>query len=80
MTLATLIEGKALWQTVVASVVAGVGITFLFSLGIWGSGQFLEFRRGNQPALAVAAGVVGALALLGVAAAVIIGIVVMTSK
>jgi hypothetical protein len=78
--IATLVEGKALWQTVVASVVAGVGITFAFSLGIWGTGQFVELNRGERPAAAAVAGVIAALAFLCVAAAVIIGILVMTKK
>jgi predicted small integral membrane protein len=78
--IATLVEGKDLWQTVVASVVAGIGVTFLFSLGIWGSGQFLELSRNDRQVAATAAGLVAALAFVAVAAAVIIGIVVMTHK
>jgi len=78
--IATIVQWKELGQTVVASVVAGVGITFIFSIGIWGSGQFVELSRNDRPVAATAAGVVGALALLCVAAAVIVGIVVMTQK
>lgn len=78
--IATLVETKELWQTVAASVIAGVGITFCFSLGIWGSGQFVELSRNQRPVAAAVAGAVGALAFLAVAAAVIIGILVMTSS
>jgi hypothetical protein len=78
--IATIVQWKELGQTVVASLVAGVGITFAFSLGIWGSGQFAELSRGARPVAAAAAGVVAALAFLCVAAAVIVGIVVMTHK
>ena len=78
--IATIVEGKDLWQTVVASVVAGLGVTFLFSLGIWGSGQFLELSRSDRQVAATAAGIVGLLAFAAVAAAVIIGILVMTQK
>jgi hypothetical protein len=80
MIVATIVQWKDLWQTVVASLVAGVGITFAFSVGIWGSGQFVELSRGERPAAATAAGIVAALAFLCVAAAVVIGIVVMTQK
>jgi hypothetical protein len=80
MIVATLVQWKELWQTVVASVAAGVGITFAFSLGIWGSGQFVELSRNDRPVAATVAGVVGALAFLCVVAAVVIGIVVMTTK
>jgi hypothetical protein len=78
--IATIVQGKDLWQTVVASIVAGIGITFAFSVGIWGAGQFIELSRYERPVAATAAGVVGALAFLCVAAAVIAGIVVMTHK
>lgn len=78
--IATLVEWKDVWQTVVASVVAGVGITFAFSVGIWGTGQFVELSRGDRQAAATVAGLVALLAFLVVAAAVIIGIVVMTQK
>jgi len=78
--IATIVQWKELGQTVAASVVAGVGITFVFSVGIWGSGQFVELSRNDRPVAATMAGVVGALAFLCVAAAVIVGIVVMTQK
>jgi hypothetical protein len=78
--IATIVQWKELWQTVVASVVAGVGITFAFSVGIWGSGQFLELSRGDRQGAATVAGLVALFAFAMVAAAVIIGIVVMTQK
>ncbi|HET9676774.1 MAG TPA: hypothetical protein VFP21_04635 [Solirubrobacterales bacterium] len=78
--IATIVQGKDLLQTVVASLVAGVGITFAFSLGIWGSGQFAELSREDRPLAATVAGAVAFLAFACVAAAVIIGIVVMTQK
>ncbi|MGN6202411.1 MAG: hypothetical protein ACTHNY_08405 [Solirubrobacterales bacterium] len=78
--IATIVQWSDLWQTVVASVVAGLGITFAFSLGIWGSGQFIELSRKDRQVAATTAGVVGLLAFAAVAAAVIIGILVMTQK
>lgn len=78
--IATIVEWKDLWQTVAASVLAGVGITFAFSLGIWGSGQFVELSRSDRQVAATAAGLVALLGFAAVAAAVIIGIVVMTQK
>jgi len=78
--IATLVQWKDVWQTVVASVVAGVGITFAFSVGIWGTGQFVELSRSDRQGAASAAGLVALLAFAVVAAAVIIGIVVMTQK
>jgi hypothetical protein len=78
--IATIVETKELWQTVVVATAAGVGVTFLFSLGIWGSGQFLELSRSDRQGAATVAGIVGLVAFAAVAAAVIVGILVMTQK
>jgi len=78
--IATIVHTNELLQTIAASVIAGIGVTFLFSLGIWGAGQFTELSRGERPVAATAAALVGAVALLCVAGAVVTGIVVMTHK
>jgi hypothetical protein len=78
--LATLVETKELTQTVIASVVAGVGVTVIFSVAIWGAARFAELSRGNRPVAAGGAIAVMALALLATVASVVLGIVVMTSK
>lgn len=78
--IATIVHTEELLSTVVAAVAAGIGVTFAFSVGIWGAGQFVELSRNERPVAAAAAGVIGGLALVSVAAAVIIGIVVMTHK
>jgi hypothetical protein len=78
--IATLVEGQDLLETVGASLVAGVGITFIFSIAIWGVGRFADLSRSERPLAAGAAVAVAALALLAVAGAVVAGIVVMTSK
>lgn len=77
---ATIVEGKELAQTVVASLVAGVGVTTVFSVAIWGGTRFVDLSRSGRPLAAGAAAVLGALALLATLAAVVVGIVVMTSK
>jgi hypothetical protein len=78
--IATIVEGKALLDSVLASVVASVGITFAFSLGIWGVAQFTELSRNERPVAAAGAAAVGGLAMACVVAAVVVGIIVMTSK
>jgi len=75
---ATIVEGRALLETVVASVVAGIGVTFVFSVGIWGVARFADLSRSDRPLAAGAAAVVAALGLLCTAAAVVVGLVVMT--
>jgi hypothetical protein len=78
--IATLVEGKELMETVIASVVAGVGVTSIFAIAIWGVGRFVDLSRGERQIAAGGAAAVAALALLAVVAAVVFGIIVMTSK
>jgi hypothetical protein len=78
--IATIVHTEELLSTVAAAVVAGIGVTFAFSVGIWGAGQFAELSRNERPLAATAAAAVSGLALACVAAAIIVGIVVMTDK
>jgi prepilin signal peptidase PulO-like enzyme (type II secretory pathway) len=78
--LATLVEGKELLQTVVAATVAGLGVTFAFSVAIWGFGRSIELGNEDRRLAAGTAAAIGALALLAVLAAIAAGIVVMTHK
>ena len=80
MTLATLVDGKALLQAVGASVVAGIGATFVFSVAIWGAARFSDLSREERPLAAGAAALVACLGLLATAGIVVVGIVAMTSK
>jgi hypothetical protein len=80
LTVAVIVQTKELIQAVVASVVAGVGVTFAFSLAIWGAARFADLSRSERPVAAAAAATVGALALAVTLAAVVVGIVVMTKK
>ena len=77
---ATIVEGKELLQTVGASLVAGVGVTFIFAIAIWGVARFADLSRNARPVAAGAAAVAAGLAFTATAAAVVIGIVVMTHK
>jgi len=77
---ATILEGKELLQTVVASLVAGVGITVVFSVAIWGAARFADLSRGERPAAAAAAAALAVLAGLMTLAGVAYGIVVVASK
>jgi hypothetical protein len=77
---ATIVETKALIETVIASVVAGVGVTTIFAVAIWGAARFAELSRDERPVAAAAAAAVTACALAATVAGVVLGIVVMTSK
>jgi hypothetical protein len=78
--MATIVEGKQLLETVVAALVAGVGVTFVFSIAIWGVARFADLSRNERPLAAGVAAAAAGLALLGTLAAVVVGIVVMTKK
>jgi hypothetical protein len=77
---ATIVEGKELLETVVASLVAGVGVTFIFSVAIWGVARFADLNRNQRPLAAAAALGAAGLALAATLAVVVVGIIVMSSK
>ncbi|HEX2264903.1 MAG TPA: hypothetical protein VHH14_01340 [Solirubrobacterales bacterium] len=78
--IATIVHTDELLRTIAASVIAGIGVTFAFSVGIWGAGQFGELTRNERPVAATAAAALGVFAFLCVAGALAAGIFVMTSK
>ncbi len=77
---ASIVESKELMQTVVASLVGGVGITVVFSVAIWGTARFADLSRGERPAAAAAAAALAVLAGLVTLAGVAYGIVIVASK
>jgi hypothetical protein len=74
------VETKDLLQTVIASLIAGIGVTAAFSIVIFGIARSADMVRNERPVLAAAAGGLAALAGLVVIAAIVFGIVVMTQK
>jgi hypothetical protein len=77
---ATIVDWSDLLQTIGASIVAGVGITVAFSVVIWGTARFADLRREGRTAEAGLPLTVSGVALAVVAAGVVFGIVVMTTK
>jgi hypothetical protein len=75
--LAVVVHTDELLLTVLASVVAGVGITVVFSIAIWGAARFVELSGEERPVAAGAAAAVGIVALVATLAAVAVGILVM---
>jgi hypothetical protein len=74
------IDTTALWETVVAAFVAGVGTTFVFSLAILGAARFTEANRDGHTLHSVLFGGLAVLGLLATAGAIVVGAIVMTSK
>jgi hypothetical protein len=78
--IATIVDTTALWQTIAAALVAGVGTTLVFSLAILGVARFAEAsREGRSLESALFAGLT-VLGLLATAAAIAFGVIVMTTK
>ena len=80
LSMAALVETQEMLETVVASVVAGIGVTIVFSIAIWGAARFVDLSRGERPLAAGVAGLLAALALVMTLGGVVLGIVIMTSK
>jgi cation transporter-like permease len=78
--MAVVVETKQLLETVVVSLVAGVGVTVVFSVAIWGVGRFADLSRDERPLAAGAAAALAGLAVLITLAAVVFGIAIMSSK
>jgi hypothetical protein len=78
--MAVVVETKQLLETVVASLLAGVGVTVVFSVAIWGVARFADLSRNERPLAAGAAATLAGLAMLVTFAAVAFGIIVMTRK
>jgi hypothetical protein len=78
--IATVVETKELLDTVIASVVAGVGVTAVFAILIFGVARSADMARDDRPVLATAAGALALVAFAVVTAAIVLGIVVMTQK
>ena len=62
------------------SLLGGVGVTAAFAIGLYGAIRAMDARRNGTVALAVGYWTMMALALAVVGAAVVFGVVVMTSK
>jgi cation transporter-like permease len=78
--MAVVVETKELLETIAASVLAGVGITVVFSVAIWGVARFADLSRAERPLAAGAAAALAGLALTVTLAGVVFGIVIMSSK
>lgn len=75
-----LVDWAALGKVVAAALVAGIGVTGAFSLAVLGATRSVEMRRSNRGAEASAFAVLGVLAAAVCVGAVVVGIIVMSSK
>jgi hypothetical protein len=78
--LATIVDTEALWQTIVYALVAAVGVTLIFSIAIRGAARFGDYTRDGRTLAATVSGAVTILGLLATAAAIVVGVIVMSTK
>ena len=74
------VDFHALGQVVWVSLAAGVGVTVLFSIVIFGADKAGDARRSGEDGQAAAYGALAVLAMLVFAAAVVLGVAVMLKK
>jgi len=76
---ASIVDWGELGSTVVASVIAALGITAAFSVAIFGGAQFMERRRQGESVEAFAAALLAFAGLAICAAGITFGMIVMLS-
>ena len=74
------VDWEKLGQVVLYSLGAGVGVSVCFALAVVGATRFADSRRDGGGAAAVGYALLAAVGLAATVAAVVIGIIVMTSK
>ena len=80
MILAEIIDWNAAWQAVWTAAVAGVGVTVVFSLAVYGVTRTADMRREDRPAQAAVYGAVALVAVGATLAAVVYAITLITTK
>jgi len=78
--MATIVDTEVLGKLIGAALLAGIGVTAIFGLVIYGSTRFADMRRRGSTAGAVLFGALGVLALLAFAGSVVVGLAIMTDK
>jgi|NGEPerStandDraft_13_1074530.scaffolds.fasta_scaffold03390_2 hypothetical protein len=79
MVVAAIVDSDALLEAVVASVVAGVGITVAFSLAVYGATRFADARRTGASLAAAGAATLSVVALIVCVGAITAGILIIAA-
>jgi hypothetical protein len=77
--IASIVDTHALLQVIWVSIVAGVGVTAAYGLGILGTTRAVELGRNGRVAEATVFAIVGVLGLAVVIAAIVWGILMLVN-
>lgn len=77
--IAVIVDVEDLGRVVVASLVAGVGVSVIFALAIHGAVRFVDTRRDGRPLESAVYGAMTTICLLACLAALVLAIIVMTA-
>jgi len=78
--IASIVDTNDLLQTVAYSSAAGIGVTLIFSLGIYGSTRFADYSRDGRRLEAALSGALAVLAVFATIGVLVMGVIVMTQK
>jgi hypothetical protein len=78
--MATIVDIDVLLKVIGATFVAGIGITAVFGLVIYGGTRFADQRRAGDALGAAAFAIFAATGFAAFVAAVVLGVLVMTNK
>jgi hypothetical protein len=78
MSFASIVDWDALLTVVWASVAAGIGVTAAYGLVILGTTRAVDLSRNGRTGEAIVFGVLGAVGIVTVCAAIVLGIVVLS--
>lgn len=78
--LATIIDTKALWQTIWSGALAGVSVSIVFALTIVGATRSTDMRHADRPAAAALCGLLALVAAAAFVAIIAYGVTIITTK
>ena len=80
MSTATVVDTHLLLKMAYTSVIAGVGVSLVFSIAVVGVVRAGDMRREQRSAAAAAYGVLGAIGLVLTAALIVYGLILLARK
>jgi hypothetical protein len=78
--IAAIIDWAELGEAGASAAIAGIGAALLFSLAVLGATNWIDLRRASRELAALASAALTVVSLVGFAALVVVGLVLMADK